>query len=321
MIPTRENAATLFKGYRATFNKAYNADPDPRDLENLTAEDFTMSVPSTNSSEDHNWLGQLPAMRRWKGSRVINQLMVGRITVTNDSFEATVSVPVTAIEDDSYGLFSPLFSAMGKEGRDLWRGLGVKALLGNAAWADGNPFFCSARPLADGAAPLTNGVTTAFSAPALEAADAALRSAQLGPDQSANVLPRLLIVGPSKASEARRILRGEIVAAASGTVSESNPNKGLVEYRVCNDLVGSHANKWFLLGEVAGIRSVCVQVRKEAMLVAKNQPTDDNVFLNNEALFGTDARGEAFLTLPFLAYAGGLASVAAYDETKVPVEA
>lgn len=109
MIPTRENAAILFRGYRATFNAAYNAEPDPRDSENLTAEDFVMTVPSTTSSEDHNWLGQLPAMRKWVGSRVINQLRVGRITVTNDSFESTVEVPVTAIEDDSYGLFAPLF--------------------------------------------------------------------------------------------------------------------------------------------------------------------------------------------------------------------
>jgi hypothetical protein len=29
-------------------------------------------------------------------------------------------------------------------------------------------------------------------------------------------------------------------------------------------------------------------------------------------LYGTDARGEAFLTLPFLAYAGGRTSVAAW---------
>ena len=78
--------------------------------------------------------------------------------------------------------------------------------------------------------------------------------------------------------------------------------------------MGTYANRWYLLGEVAGIRSVCTQKRKEPQLVSKNQPTDDNVFMNGEALFGADARGEAFLTLPFLAYAGGLAAVATWAE-------
>jgi phage major head subunit gpT-like protein len=320
MIPTRENCATLFKGFRATFNDAYNAAPDPRDIENLRAEDFVMTVPSTHSSEDHTWLGQLPAFRKWVGSRVIHSLNVGRIVVTNEPFEATIEVPATAIDDDSYGLFGPTFKAMGYNGRDLWRVLGVKALLANAVWADGNPFFCAARVLADEAAAFTNAVVTAFGAAALETAIAALRSAQVAKDQSANVLPRLLIVGPSNATAARRILKGELVPTAAGTASESNPLKGLVEFRVCNDLVGTHAAKWFLLGEIAGIRSCCVQKRKEPVLVAKNQPTDDNVFMDGQALFGADGRGEAFLTLPFLAYAGGLASVAAWNEALVPAE-
>ena len=320
MIPNRENCATIFKGFRATFNSAYNAAPDPADAENLRAEDFVMTVPSTHSSEDHTWLGQLPSFRKWVGSRVIHALGVGRIIVTNEHFESTVSVPATAIDDDSYGLFGPLFTAMGQQGRDLWRVLGIKAALANATWADGNPFFCAKRILADGAEAFTNAVITAFGATALEAGITALRSAQVARDQSANVLPRLLVVGPSNATAARRILKGEIVAASSGTASESNPLKGLVGFRVCNDLVGSHAAKWFLLGEIAGIRSICVQKRKEPLLVAKNQPTDDNVFLNNEALFGADGRGEAFLTMPFLAYAGGLTAVADWNEALAPVE-
>jgi len=320
MLPTRENCAILFRGFRATFNEAYNAAPDERGTENLRAEDFIMEVPSTHSSEDHTWLGQIPAFRKWVGSRVIHSLDIGRITVTNEPYEATVGVPVPAIEDDSYGLFAPTFRAMGYNARDLWRVLGIKALLANASWADGNPFFCAGRILADGAAAFTNAVTAAFADAAIETAIAALRGAQVAPDQSANVLPRLLIVGPSNASKARRILKGEIVASAAGTASESNPLKGLVDFRVCNDLVGTHAGKWFLLGEIAGIRACCIQKRKEPVLVAKNQPTDDNVFLDNEALFGADGRGEAFLTLPFLAYAGGLASVASWNEALVPSE-
>ena len=95
-------------------------------------------------------------------------------------------------------------------------------------------------------------------------------------------------------------------------------SKGWWSLRYATTLSVAIAGKWLLMGEIAGIRGVCVQKRKEPILVAKNQPTDDNVFLDNEAYFGADARGEAFLTLPFLAYAGGLGSVAAWDIEKVP---
>ena len=314
MIPTAANCATIFKGFRATFNAAYNAAPDPRDVENLVEGDFTMSVPSTNASEGHGWLGQLPAMRKWIGSRIVNALKIGQITVVNEPFESTVSVPQTAIEDDSYGLFGPLFSAMGLAAKDLWRQIGIKALLANATWADGNPFFCANRLIAEGVDLFTNGTTDVFSAAALETALTRLRSAQVGKDQSANVLPRILLVGPSNASLARKILKGEIIANTAGTASESNPLKGVVDFKVCNDFVGTYANRWVLQGEIAGIKSVCVQKRKEPILVSKNSPTDDNVFMDGNALFGADARGEAFLTMPFLAYAGGLASVTDWSE-------
>ena len=97
MIPTQANCATIFKGFRATFNGAYNAKPDPRDVENLREEDFAMSVPSTNAGEAHLWLAQLPAMRKWVGSRVINALKIGQITVVNEPYEATISVPQGAV--------------------------------------------------------------------------------------------------------------------------------------------------------------------------------------------------------------------------------
>ena len=97
---------------------------------------------------------------------------------------------------------------------------------------------------------------------------------------------------------------------AAGTATQSNPLKDIVQLRCCNELAGDHAGKWYLFGEVAGIRSVAVQKRKEAKLTVRDNPTDDNVFMNNEVHYGADARGEGFLTLPFLAYAGGFGSVA-----------
>ena len=169
MVVNQANMAQLFRGYSALFNKGFNAPVDPQDTETLRLEDFAMTVPSTSGSTDHTWIGQIPAFRKWIGSRTVNQLDLGKITVVNEPWESTVKVPVPAIEDDSYGAFGNLMEAMGANARDLWRQLAVKALLANGDWADSNPFFCKDRALADGCT-VTNAVTTAFSAAALEAA-------------------------------------------------------------------------------------------------------------------------------------------------------
>ena len=307
MVVNKANMAQLFKGYSASFNKGFNSPIDPRDRETLRLEDFAMTVPSSSGSTDHTWIGQLPSFRKWVGSREVKQLDLGKITVVNESFESTVGVPVTAIEDDSYGAFNNLMEAMGVNARDLWRALGVKALLANGDWADGNPFFCKDRVLEAGCT-VTNAVTTAFSASALETAIASMRGQLLPGGRAANVLPKLLVVGPSNMAAARRVIHGELLG--NNGVTESNPLKDIVQLRCCNELAGDHAGKWYLFGEVAGIRGVAVQKRKEARLTVRDNPTDENVFMDNEVQYGSDARGEGFLTLPFLTYAGGFGSVA-----------
>lgn len=310
MVVNQSNMAQLFKGFDAVFNKAYNAAIDPNDKETLRLEDFAMVVNSTSGSMDHTWLGQLPSFRVWTGSRQVNDLDIGKITVVNEPFESTVAVPVPAIEDDSYGAFGNLIEAMGVNARDLWRYLAVKAILANGNWADGNPFYCKDRVLATGCT-VTNAVTTAFSGDALETAIAAMRSVMLPGGRNANVVPKLLIVGPSNMGAARRIINGDLVASAAGT--ESNPLKGIVQLRCCPEFSGDHAGRWQLEGEIAGVRGVAVQKRKEAKLTVRDAVTDDCVFTNNEVQYGADARGEGFLTLPFLSYAGGLAEVRAFS--------
>ena len=71
---------------------------------------------------------------------------------------------------------------------------------------------------------------------------------------------------------------------------------------------GDHKNKWYIMGEKAGIKPVAVQQRRMPVFTRMDRDTDENVFMRKEYRYGTDARGEGFLTLPFLAYAGGFAS-------------
>ena len=83
-----------------------------------------------------------------------------------------------------------------------------------------------------------------------------------------------------------------------------------------DDLVGDHAGEWYICGDKNGVKPVGIQKRKLPVLVRKDSETDDNTFMRNEYLYGVHARGEGFLTLPFLAYKGGASSVADWSATE-----
>ena len=82
--------------------------------------------------------------------------------------------------------------------------------------------------------------------------------------------------------------------------------------RVSQALVGDHAGEWYVIGDKNGVKPVGIQKRKIPELTRLDAPTDQEVFMSNNFLYGVHARGEGFLTLPFLAYKGGAASVAAW---------
>ncbi|WP_298034470.1 Mu-like prophage major head subunit gpT family protein [uncultured Desulfovibrio sp.] len=70
-------------------------------------------VPSGNASNTYGWLGQFPKLKEWVGARVYKDIKEHGYTVVNKKYEASVKVPRTAFEDDSLGVYTPLFAEMG----------------------------------------------------------------------------------------------------------------------------------------------------------------------------------------------------------------
>ena len=71
-------------------------------------------IPSTTASNTYGWLGQFPQFREWVGERQIKDMQVSGYTIMNKLFESTVGVQRTDIEDDSIGVYAPLFQEMGR---------------------------------------------------------------------------------------------------------------------------------------------------------------------------------------------------------------
>lgn len=97
----------IFTGFSGAFKKGFEGAPTAYNT-------VSMTVPSSSASETYGWLGQMPKMREWLGDRVVKSLMGHKYAIENRKFESTVEVDRTAIEDDKYGIFSPLFQEMGR---------------------------------------------------------------------------------------------------------------------------------------------------------------------------------------------------------------
>ena len=107
MIINSGNLTTLYKGFNTAFKEGFGvAKPDH--------EAIAMIVASTTSEEQYGWLGQFPGLREWVGERTVQGIREHGYTVKNKKFEATVEVARDNIEDDKFGVYSPLFSEMGR---------------------------------------------------------------------------------------------------------------------------------------------------------------------------------------------------------------
>ncbi|MCO5065675.1 MAG: Mu-like prophage major head subunit gpT family protein [Rhizobiaceae bacterium] len=108
MDATAPNLNGLFKAFSVAFNKGLKE----------TTNHYTkvaMTVPSSGASNNYGWLKDLPGIREWIGDRIIHDLSLSHYVVENRLYEETVSVRRTQIEDDQYGVFSPIFEKMGSD--------------------------------------------------------------------------------------------------------------------------------------------------------------------------------------------------------------
>ncbi len=144
MIINSNSLAAMYRGFKATFQNAF--DQQPSQLEKIAT-----VVPSSTAIEDYGWMGSLPGMREWVGDRVIHNLGMHSYTIKNKDFELTVGVGRNKIEDDQLGIFAPMFKMLGYEAAihpdKLAYGLLAKGF--ETRCYDGQYFFDSDHPVLD----------------------------------------------------------------------------------------------------------------------------------------------------------------------------
>jgi phage major head subunit gpT-like protein len=97
-------------------------------------------------------MGQVPNLREWIGDRIITGISAFGYTVKNLRFESTIAVPRESIEDDKYGVFSPMLQDMGRDAA-LHPDQMIFDLLSNGFTSlcyDGQSFFDTDHPVVVG---------------------------------------------------------------------------------------------------------------------------------------------------------------------------
>lgn len=109
-------------------------------------------VPSSTAINTYAWLGQWPKFREWIGDRQLKQISGETYKLTNKNFESSVAVQRNDIEDDQYGVYAPLMTAMGHAAAVYPDELVFPALAaGNTGLCyDGQPFFSASHVVTNG---------------------------------------------------------------------------------------------------------------------------------------------------------------------------
>lgn len=280
MIINQSNLHGLTTGYSAAFNKALSeVSPDYKDIATVTS--------SSTAANDYTWLGQIPGMKEWIGDREVQHISEYGYTIKNKSFERTIGINRDAIEDDQYGIYTPMFSMMGQEAGEHYNDLVFEMLTKGFTEKcyDEKTFFAADH--VSGEKTFSNTSTAALSTESFLAARQAMMSITGDKNKPLKLVPDLLVVSPKNEMVAKKILEASLI---DGT---TNITQNLAKIKVATELSGDNEDAWFLLCTKKFLKPIILQIRKKIKFDMLTKDTDLNVFLQKEYLYGCDCRDNA----------------------------
>lgn len=246
-------------------------------------------INSDKDTEQYAWLGALPGMREFVDERQPGDFKPYAYAIKNKTWESTVSIERTAIEDDLYGQIALRVRQMATVSKQHLDQL-VFGLLAQGfanACYDGQPFFGAHT---QGGFAQTNRGGDALSATALQDAITAMMRFVDDQGRPAGVTPNLLIVPPELTWEAQTLLSSAFfpdpVSGANQQLG-SNPLRGLLTLVTTPYL--TNAGNWFLLDTRRIVRAIVLQMRRDFEFGALEGSTETG-FLRDQYLYGVRAR-------------------------------
>ena len=265
-------------------------------------------LPMGNRQITNAFLDRLPMMREWRGNRVINNPVAHARTITAKVYEHTYGMSKWDIIDENLGLFSMATQMQGeavaKQPDQLnWEFLQIAASTAALGY-DGKAVYATDHPLLGGiagaipvGAPATQSnlaVSTALTYDNYVAQRAAMRSLVGADGAPLMVTPNVLMVPPQLEGTAKLILEADFLAniQAVSTAPQSNVYKGTASI-IVNPWASLWPNNWWLLDTSSVVKPFVDYTLTAPSFTPLQSPSDPNVFMAAQFLFGVESRKTA----------------------------
>jgi phage major head subunit gpT-like protein len=298
---TAANLDILFRQAQINFQGALTKTP-------VISPMIASPLPMGNRQITNAFLDRLPMMREWRGNRVVHSPVAHARTITAKVYEHTYGVSKWDIIDENLQLFSMATSMQGeavaKQPDQLnWEFLKIAAS-SEALGFDGVPVYSAAHPLLGGidgplpvGAPATQSnlaVSTALTYDNYVAQRAAM-AALVGADGAPlMVTPDILMVPPQLEGVAKLILESDFLSNvnANAAAPQSNTYKGTCKVLV-NPWASLWPQNWWLLSTNQAVKPFVDWTLTPGTFTPLVAPSDPNVFMAAQFLFGVESRKAA----------------------------
>jgi phage major head subunit gpT-like protein len=279
------------KGLKALFMKAYGEALD-KGIRNR----ICSVIKSDSDSEDYSWLGAVPKVREFLGERQAKDLANFNYNLVNKTWENTLGVKRSDLEDQKLGMISIRVRELAEEAARYQDELCMTFLTNSLASAaapylcyDGQGFFDADHPAPSmiGGVVQNNKDASALAIATLWAAVAKMRAFRDDTGRILNLAPDLLLVEPCLEQTARELLAEVTGSAQSKAVSELGLELEVSPYLTSTSTVAN--GNWFLACTKRVVKPLIFQERTPVEFSSLEGESDSG-FIRDQYMFGTRAR-------------------------------
>lgn len=217
---------------------------------------------SDSPVENYQWLGEVPAMERWVGDRVIHKLRASAYEIRNYDWANGIELSLDDFRNDKGGKIGKRIAQLALQGKKAIEKEIARVLNGAFGAAGGLGYDGQylidtdhvASTEAGVAAQSNSGGTAALDAAAVEAGIVAMSGFKDSKGEPADVWPTHLVIGPANWPAARALLETQFLAGGA-----SNLNYGLLKLIVSPRIT---SKKWFLIDMSQGVGPIILQTRE-----------------------------------------------------------
>lgn len=246
-----------------------------------------MTVKSTTAEELYGWVKDLPYMEKNVAEIIWKQISLEGHKISNDEFQAGLSIARKDIEDDQYGMYGNIAARFGQQGEAQpdYELLTLLPLLFTTAKAyTGKSFFATDHKIGDAPA-FSNKMLKKLSADNFATGYAALRGMKQGNGQ-----PLFTLLDPSKVfllvGENYETTADSIVKLAKLANGGDNPNFNKAQVVVIPGL----GDAWMIFDCSNMVTPIIFQDRIPLTITAAFSETDEAVLNANEYKFKIRSR-------------------------------